>query len=140
MLNNYFKTQLERLFEPADISINGHRRWDIQIHQPLVFQRVITEGNLGLGEAYMDCWWDCHDLEEFFFRLLSSKVDEQIVTPAMLAGKWIGKTFNLQRPSRAFTVGKHHYDTGNDLFETMLDKRMIYSCGYWKETEDLDEA
>ena len=51
MLNNYCKKQLERLFEPADISINGNRRWDMQIHQPLVFRRTITEGNLGLGEG-----------------------------------------------------------------------------------------
>ena len=59
MVNNFCKKQLERLFEPADISINGTRRWDMQIHQPLVFRRAITEGNLGLGEAYMDGWWDC---------------------------------------------------------------------------------
>ena len=140
MLNNYCKKQLERLFEPADISINGNRRWDMQIHQPLVFRRTITEGNLGLGEAYMDGWWDCEDLDEFFFRLLRSKADEKIVTPVNLIGKWIGKTINLQNPARAFTVGEKHYNTGNDLFETMLDKRMIYSCGYWKGTENLEEA
>ncbi len=140
MLNNYCKKQLECLFEPADISINGNRRWDIQVHHPLVFRRTITEGNLGLGEAYMDGWWECDDLEEFFFRLLSTRADEKIVTPINLIGKWIGKAVNLQHPSRAFTVGEHHYNTGNDLFEAMLDKRMIYSCGYWKETDSLDEA
>ncbi len=140
MLDNFCRKQLEQLFEPADIAIGGSRRWDMQIHQPLVFRRAITEGNLGLGEAYMDGWWDCDDLEEFFFRLLSSKADKKIVTPVNLIGKWVGKTVNLQIPSRAFTVGETHYNTGNDLFETMLDKRMIYSCGYWKEARNLDEA
>ena len=33
-----------------------------------------------------------------------------------------------------------HYDIGNDLYERMLDKRMIYSCGYWREATDLDSA
>ncbi|MBZ4219024.1 MAG: cyclopropane fatty acyl phospholipid synthase [Chlorobium sp.] len=140
MVNDFCKKQLERLFDPADIKIDGNRKWDIHIHNPLVYRRAITEGNLGLGESYMDEWWDCDDLEEFFFRLLSSKADEKIVTPVNLIGKLIGKTYNLQNPSRAFTVGEKHYNTGNDLFETMLDKRMIYSCGYWKETNSLDEA
>ena len=58
----------------------------------------------------------------------------------MFIGKWIGKTYNLQRPSRAFTVGETHYNTGNDLFKAMLDTRMIYSCGYWKGADTLDEA
>ena len=140
MLNSYCKKQLERIFEPADISINGNRGWDIKVHHPGVFRRTITEGNLGLGESYMDGWWDCDDLEEFFFRILSSKADEKIAPPVHIIGKWIGKTVNLQHPSRAFTVGEKHYNTGNDLFEIMLDKRMIYSCGYWKETNSLDEA
>ena len=52
----------------------------------------------------------------------------------------MGMICNLQHPSRAFTVGEKHYNTGNDLFEIMLDKRMIYSCGYWKEAGTLEEA
>ena len=140
MVDSFCKKQLERLFKSADIRIGGNRPWDIQIHHPLVFRRAITEGNLGLGESYMDGWWDSNDLDEFFFRLISSKADEKIVTPSMLTGKLIGKIYNLQAPSRAFVVGEKHYNTGNDLFETMLDKRMIYSCGYWKEAKNLDEA
>src|SRR5262249_38727778 len=48
--------------------------------------------------------------------------------------------FNLQTKSRAFIVGEKHYDLGNDLFEHMLDKRMTYSCAYWKNATNLDEA
>ena len=140
MVNDYCKKQLERLFEPADIKIGGNRKWDILVHNSCVFRRAITQGNLGLGEAYMDGWWECDDLEEFFFRLLTTKADEKLVTPINLIGKWIGKTINLQHPSRAFAVGEQHYNIGNDLFEAMLDKRMIYSCGYWKDTNSLDEA
>ena len=50
------------------------------------------------------------------------------------------KLFNYQSKARAFQIGEHHYDLGNDLFEKMLDKRMIYSCGYWKNAKTLDEA
>lgn len=48
--------------------------------------------------------------------------------------------FNLQAVSRAFQVGEKHYDTGNDLFVAMLGPSMTYSCGYFKDTENLDEA
>ena len=140
MLNNYCKKKLEQLFEPADIKIGGTRQWDIQIHQPQVCQRIILDGTLGLGESYMDGSWDCHDLDEFFYRLLNAEAHKKVVTPADVIGKWIGSIYNMQHPARAFTVGEKHYNTGNDLFELMLDKRMIYSCAYWKETNSLDEA
>jgi cyclopropane-fatty-acyl-phospholipid synthase len=140
MIDTFCKTQLEQLFEIADIKTGGNRPWDIQIYKPHVYRRVITQGNLGLGESYMDGWWECDDLEEFFFRLLNSRVDEKVVTPADKIGKLIGKILNLQHPSRAYTVGETHYNTGNELFEAMLDNRMIYSCGYWKNASTLDDA
>ncbi|WP_204308080.1 class I SAM-dependent methyltransferase, partial [Enterobacter ludwigii] len=40
----------------------------------------------------------------------------------------------------AWIVGKEHYDLGNDLFHRMLDPYMQYSCGYWKEAENLEQA
>lgn len=140
MFDSYCRKQLERLFDPADIRIGGTRPWDIRINRPIVFRRAITEGNLGLGESYMDGSWDCPALDDFFFRLLQTRADEKIVSPAILFGKLMGMICNLQHPSRAFTVGEKHYNTGNDLFEMMLDKRMIYSCGYWKGARTLDEA
>jgi cyclopropane-fatty-acyl-phospholipid synthase len=50
------------------------------------------------------------------------------------------RLFNLQSPTRAFEVGEYHYDLGNDLYRAMLDRRMNYTCGYWKNATDLDEA
>ena len=47
---------------------------------------------------------------------------------------------NLQKKSKAYKIGRRHYDIGNDLFTLMLDKRMIYSCGYWKDAKNLDQA
>ena len=46
----------------------------------------------------------------------------------------------MQSKRRAFEVGEKHYDTGNDLFEAMLDKEMNYTCGYWHESDNLDDA
>jgi cyclopropane-fatty-acyl-phospholipid synthase len=46
----------------------------------------------------------------------------------------------LQSKSRAKQVAYKHYDLDNDLFRVMLDKRMIYSCGYWRNASTLEEA
>jgi cyclopropane-fatty-acyl-phospholipid synthase len=40
---------------------------------------------------------------------------------------------NQQCPKKSYEVSEKHYDIGNDLYECMLDKRMIYSCGFWKK-------
>ena len=48
--------------------------------------------------------------------------------------------FNLSKKSRAFRIGERHYDIGNNLYGYMLDRRLIYSCGYWKDALDLESA
>jgi len=140
MQNNLFRRKLESIFEDAEIQIGGCRAWDVRIKNPQVYPRAILQGNLGLGETYMNGWWECDALDEFFFRLLRSRADRKVHPPGQFAGDLIGRIINMQSGSQAFTVGKRHYDTGNDLFEAMLDRRMIYSCGYWQNTSDLNEA
>jgi hypothetical protein len=54
------------MLDRADIRINGSRSWDIQIHNPGVFGRIMAQGTMGLGEAYMEGWWDCEAVDEFF--------------------------------------------------------------------------
>ena len=35
-------------------------------------------------------------------------------------------------------MGEEVYDLGNDLYCAMLDKRLNYTCGYWKTATNLD--
>lgn len=140
MLNAFYKKQLESILDDADIKIGGNREWDIHVHRPELYRRAVTQGNLGLGEAYMEGWWDCDRLDEFFYRVIASKAEDKITPAVMLIGKVLSKLYNMQRPSRAFKVAEKHYNIGNDLFKAMLDKRMLYSCAYWKEAKNLDDA
>jgi len=50
------------------------------------------------------------------------------------------RIFNRQSQSRSRIVAEEHYDLGNDLYQAMLDRRMQYTCGYWKDAKSLDEA
>ncbi len=131
-----------QLLGEADIRINGQRPWDIIINNDAFYNRVLRGGSLALGESYMDSWWEVQQLDEFFNRLLSTHLERQI------HGNWLiilrslvpAFLFNRQSRRRSWQVGKHHYDIGNELYEAMLDKRLTYTCGYWKTATTLDQA
>ena len=140
MFGTHFKRQVEKLLEPAGICINGPNAWDIRVHDNRLFQRMLAHGNLGFGEAYMDGWWDCDAIDELFFRILRNRINKKIPTFGLLAGSLAGRIFNFQIPSRAFTIGERHYNTGNDLFTAMLDPGMNYSCAYWENCNNIEQA
>ena len=139
-MSSRLRAHFEKLAEPADIRIDGDRPWDIEVHDERMFQRVLAHGTLGLGEAYMDGWWDCDQLDELVRRAQSADLVRHLISPTTLARVAQAKVMNLQSRRRAFQVGEHHYDIGNDLYRRMLDSRMIYSCGYWRNADTLDAA
>ncbi|MGE5300433.1 MAG: cyclopropane-fatty-acyl-phospholipid synthase, partial [Acidobacteriota bacterium] len=57
------KEVVEEILAPAGIAINGNRPWDIQIKNENFDRRILKDGSLGLGEAYMEGWWDCENLD-----------------------------------------------------------------------------
>ena len=134
------KSAAQRLLGSSDVRINGDQPWDIQVHNADLFARVLAQGSLGLGESYMDGWWDCERLDEFFCRILLARLDEKTTARPGVFEFLKAKLINLQTPSRSFLVGKQHYDIGNDLYHAMLDEQLIYSCGYWEDASTLDEA
>lgn len=132
---------IKKLLIEADISIDGNRPSDIIVHNNSLYARIIGQGSLGLGEAYMDGWWDSNALDQFFFKLFRADIQNKVSHNANTIFAYIkSKLINLQSKDRAFQVGEQHYDLGDDLFKAMLDKRMIYSCAYWKNAENLEQA
>lgn len=132
------KQAIQEVLFPLDIRINGQRPWDIQVHNSAFYHSVLTGGSLALGESYMDGWWDCEALDQFFARILENKLDKK----ARIAFRDVFKAviINAQKKAKAFIVGEKHYDIGNDLFSLMLDKSMNYSCAYWDRAESLHQA
>ncbi len=140
MPETIYEKKLKSLLASAGIQINGPNPWDIRVLDSRFYKRVITESHLGIGESYMDGWWECDALDDFFYKVLRAKLDKKVSQLTRVLSNLAGVLINLQNPSRAFRVGETHYNIGNDLYEAMLDKHMLYSCGYWKGADNLDQA
>ena len=134
------RLKAEQLLAHAGIQINGDRPCDLRVHDERLYARVFSHGSLGLGEAYMDGWWDATDLPGLFTRVLSSHLDEELRTLDTLIAHLKARFLNRQRGEHAFEVAQTHYNLGNDLFRAMLGKRLVYSCGYWAAADNLDDA
>ena len=109
----------------------------IAVHDEAFFARVLSGGNMGLGEAFMDGAFEVEGdrLPDLLTLLLRNQLRERIRGDARLmwavAGVYLqnalaGARRNVQR----------HYDLGDDLFETFLDETLTYSCGYARGEDD----
>src|SRR6185312_10989322 len=141
MLADSLETRSRDLLSRAEIEIGGSREWDVTVHNPALYARVLRQGSLGLGESYMEGWWDCPRLDQFFHRVFLAGLDR------MVASGWRGlalalasSLWNRQTLARSPEVARRHYDVGNELFAAMLDRRMVYTTGWWDHAANLDEA
>ena len=125
----------------ADIRFNWDRPWDIQVHNPDFYPRIMAQGSLGSGESYMDGWWACEQMDEMFSRLLGARLDHELPTNWILVMDVIkSKLINRQNKRWSKTVAQQHYDLGNDFYKDMLDPFMQYTCAYWKDAQNLNQA
>lgn len=134
------KRIIEDILNSAGIAVNGTNPWDMKVNNDSLYGRVLSEGSLGLGESYMEGWWECERLDEFFYRLIQVGPEERIRGLKFLIHALCAVVRNKGRKRKAYEIGTKHYDAGNDLFSAMLDGRMVYTCGYWKEAACLDHA
>ena len=140
MRTSVYQASIDRLLARCDVVVGGDRPWDIQVHHEAFYPRVLAQGSLGLGESYMDGWWDAQALDQFATRLLQGRLDEQVVSREAFWAGIKARLINNQAGGRSREVAHRHYDLGNDLYSAMLGRRMVYSCGYWRRATDLDTA
>jgi len=132
--------RVENLLAEAGVAVGGHRPQDIQVHDERFYARVLAQGSLGLGESYMDGWWDAVALDVFLLHLMRARLDERVHGFGEIRDALRARLFNLQAGRGSYEVGRRHYDLGNDLYQAMLGRRLVYSCGYWAQARDLDAA
>jgi cyclopropane-fatty-acyl-phospholipid synthase len=135
------KAELIPLLDQIGIKINGPDPWDPQIKDERFWTRLYAQGSLGLGEAYMDGWWECDDLAEFFNRVVGANIEDKLrVTPNLIWQIVQARFLNMQTIARSKRVAKMHYNE-TEAYKASLDARMTGSCGYWPEgVTNVDQA
>ena len=129
------------LLASAGVTVNGDKPWDVQVHDERVWSRILRDGTLGAGEAYMEGWWDAPALDQFIDRVMRIRLGETLRENWMIVAHAVrARLLNLQSITRSFDNGQQHYDIGNDLYEAMLGGRLLYTCAYWPNAKTLDEA
>jgi cyclopropane-fatty-acyl-phospholipid synthase len=140
------------LLSHADIRIGGPRPWDITVRDPRFYKRALAGGAIGLGESFMDGWWDVPALDQAIARMLGADLRAKLkFSPFMLTDAvaehlpnlpyvWPGLRPFLSRFRPYMAVAETHYEEGNDLYAAMLGKQMVYSCLYWENATTLEEA
>lgn len=108
------------------------------VHNDAMFRTIAFNDTLGIGEAYMDGWWDCDDISEF----TNCTLKLPLTLTHILSDKVELALSQQQKGKMSLRVAQEHYDLGNDLYSIMLDKTMNYTCGLWYpgETKTLEES
>ncbi len=142
MTTSIIRRMLQRTLErhDTDIELDGDRSWDPQIHDDRFYWKIL-QGSVGLGEAYMDNLWDAEELDEFFHRIHRSGImDGSASSLSTIIKKIRAIVSNPQSRGGSKKIADDHYNRPADLFERFLDPYLQYTCGYYHETDDLDES
>ena len=109
----------------------------VRVTDPRFARRVLTAGNLGLGETYMEGGWTMErgSLDRFIATLALADVDRMIRRDPRLLAR-----IAMMRVRHALLNStrkvRPHYDVGADVYELFLDETMGYSCGYQRSPDD----
>ncbi|MAR72935.1 MULTISPECIES: cyclopropane-fatty-acyl-phospholipid synthase family protein [unclassified Halomonas] len=149
--------QLGQLRHGSITLVDGHERHQLGeqgelsvtlvVRRSRVWKRMALGGTLGAAEAYMDGDWDVDDLVglvRLFARNIDRVNDDVEGGLAGLGRALLSTLLRLQRNTRKGSR-RHiaaHYDIGNDLFATFLDREhWMYSSAIFPSPEaTLEQA
>ena len=146
LARNHAQPLVQDLLAEADIRFDGDRPWDIRVRDPGLYERILRDGSLGAGEGYMLGEWDCDDLVELMARAGRADLEAKLkgntsfVARMLLLSLITRLQFAFNRDVQGQRLSAVHYDLGNDYYAAWLDQRMLYTCGYWKDAQTIDEA
>lgn len=104
---------LTAITEAADVRFNGDRPWDLRVHNPALYGRLMRHGSLALGDGYVNGDWDCDRIDELISRLLRADGNRPLSCGARLRDTALQLRERISNPQsrrRAFVVGQRHYD------------------------------
>jgi cyclopropane-fatty-acyl-phospholipid synthase len=135
------ETVVRELFGLAGVEVGGHGPADLRVKDTRFYERLLRDASIGLGESYMDDWWEVDQLDVFIEKVMRANLKQKVTGSWHLRALTVkAVVLNLQSKARSSSSVEAHYDIGNDLYTRMLDPRMVYTCGYWKDARTLAAA
>jgi len=107
------------------------------------YRRILLDGDIGLGEAYMYGQWDTPDLTGLISFLIANREAFQNGEFSSSRFKWMSSRLshlmrsNTKRRSKR-NIGAH-YDLSNDFFQLFLDPTMLYSAAVFTSPDEALE-
>lgn len=135
-----FRCTLSMLLRQAGIEPNGSSPWDPQIKDDRFYRTVLLKGSVGLGDSYINGWWECADISEFILRIIQSGIHLRVPRLDVLLRKLRFALLDAQDRVRSKRVAEVHYDEDPRIFEIMLGNTNSYTCGRWHGVSTLDAA
>jgi len=122
----------ERSFGPPDSELTA----TLHVNDPAAWRGPLR-GSVGLGEGYVAGLWETDDLVSLV-RIAARELREMDGLRGAIArprGLWHRVRRLVPENTRAGSRRNisAHYDLGNDLFQSFLDERMMYSCAYFPD-------
>ena len=149
-----------RLWDGTCWPDDGQRPATLVLKHPGALRAMFIPGTeVGLGEAYLYDDFDIEGNAEAVFDLAEALTSGALnwqkklragteltrlpasprsVKPRRGPARLTGRKHSVARDRQAVT---YHYDVSNDFYSLWLDRRMVYSCAYFRSPEDsLDQA
>ncbi len=105
----------------------------VHVHDPRFHTAIVGGGSSGIGEAYLQGWFDVDDLTAFL--RLTARAFRRFEAARVRLHDVVGPVTDRLRRLRPASKGRDrrniaaHYDLGNDFFELFLDRTLTYSSG-----------
>ncbi|VAV90152.1 Cyclopropane-fatty-acyl-phospholipid synthase [hydrothermal vent metagenome] len=121
---------------------------EMQVHDWKVFNHMLSRGDIGLGEDYINGLWDTPDLKKFMRVAVENIQAFENFARSNIFYRLAYALKNKFSPNTRLKSRKNvhvHYDLGNDFYWLWLDKGMTYSSALFdgeasKSLQDAQQA
>jgi cyclopropane-fatty-acyl-phospholipid synthase len=115
----------------------GKEKFSVIVNEPRTLWEMVTNPDPGAGEMFMAHQWEMESGDiGAFITMMARNLQAALNGPAgFLLSPLLHKKLQV-RPrdlARSKDYIEHHYDIGNDLYETFLDEGMNYSCAFFTD-------
>ncbi len=108
----------------------------ITVDDPVFFRRMLLDGEIGAGEAYIRGEWSADSIMDAVRLGILNRRFLRPMVPLLwpaAAASWVAHRARSNTVSGSRQNITEHYDLGNDFFALFLDPSMTYSCAYFGE-------